>query len=107
MLAVLERGEPGAVYHGSDAAPARRREVVTWVAEQLGIPAPRTETAVPGRDRRILSEWTRRMLEVELRYPSFRARRHYSASASRFGSRSRAPPLAGIAAGAAPRRRRR
>jgi len=72
VLAVLERGEPGAVYHGSDATPARRREVVTWVAERLGIPAPRTETAVPGPDRRILSEWTRRRLEVELRYPSFR-----------------------------------
>jgi len=73
VLAALERGEPGAVYHGSDAAPPRRREVVEWVSERLGIPPPRTEAAPPpGPDRRILSEWTRRTLGVELASPSFR-----------------------------------
>jgi nucleoside-diphosphate-sugar epimerase len=73
VLAALERGAPGAVYHGSDAAPARKREVVEWVSGKLGIPPPRTETAGPaGPDRRILSEWTRRTLGVELGAPSFK-----------------------------------
>jgi nucleoside-diphosphate-sugar epimerase len=72
VLAALERGAAGAVYHGSDAHPPRRRELVEWVASRLGIPPPRTEAATPGPDRRILSEWTRHSLGVELRYPSFR-----------------------------------
>ncbi|MFO0581438.1 MAG: NAD-dependent epimerase/dehydratase family protein [Anaeromyxobacter sp.] len=73
VLAALERGAPGAVYHGSDAHPPRRREVVEWVSERLGIPPPRTSSPPsPGPDRRILSEWTRRTLGVELRYPSFK-----------------------------------
>jgi nucleoside-diphosphate-sugar epimerase len=72
VLAALERGSPGAVYHGSDAHSPRRREVVEWVAGRLGIAPPRAGSAVPGPDRRVLSEWTRRTLGVELRYPSFR-----------------------------------
>jgi nucleoside-diphosphate-sugar epimerase len=72
VLAALARGEPGAVYHGSDAAPARRREVVAWVAERLGIPAPRASSGVPGPDRRIVSERTRAALGVALAHPSFR-----------------------------------
>lgn len=72
VLAALVRGEPGGVYHGSDAAPARRREVVEWIAGRLGIPPPRSEAAAGGPDRRILSEWTRSTLGVRLAYPSFR-----------------------------------
>jgi nucleoside-diphosphate-sugar epimerase len=72
VVAALLRGEPGRVYHGSDAGPARRREVVEWVAGRLGIPPPRGEVAVPGPNRRIRSEWTRAALGVELRVPTFR-----------------------------------
>ena len=72
VLAALDHGLPGAVYHGSDAHPARRREVVTWVAGRLGIPPPRAEAAPPGPNRRILSARTRADLGVSLAYPSFR-----------------------------------
>ncbi|HSM93302.1 MAG TPA: NAD-dependent epimerase/dehydratase family protein [Anaeromyxobacteraceae bacterium] len=72
VLAGLERGEPGLVYHGSDAAPARRREVVEWIAAKLGIPPPCSDGGPPGPNRRILSGWSRQALGVALRYPSFR-----------------------------------
>lgn len=71
VLAALARGEGGAVYHGSDAAPARRREVVQWIAARLGIAPPRAEHRVPAPDRRISSVWTRDQLDVSLAYPSF------------------------------------
>ena len=72
-LAALDRGADGATYHGSDAAPPRRREVVTWVAARLGVePTRRDAPGPPGPNRRILSERTRATLGVTLRYPSFR-----------------------------------
>ncbi|BDG07329.1 NAD-dependent epimerase/dehydratase family protein [Anaeromyxobacter paludicola] len=71
VLAALDRGRDGGVYHGSDARPARRREVVTWVAAALGIPPARREEAPAGPDRRILSERSRRELGLTLSYPSF------------------------------------
>lgn len=75
VLAALDRGEPGAAYHGSDAFPPRRSDVVTWVAERLGIPPPRAPQAAappPGPNRRIRSALTRDALRVTLRYPTFR-----------------------------------
>ena len=72
VLAALDRGEPGATYHGSDAAPTPRREVVTWVARQLAIEPPRSEAPAGGPDRAIDSTWTRQVLGVRLRYPTFR-----------------------------------
>jgi hypothetical protein len=72
VLAALARGAPGAVYHGSDAAPARRREVVGWIAERLGVAPARLDASPPGPDRRIRSEWTREVLGVSLAFPSFR-----------------------------------
>jgi nucleoside-diphosphate-sugar epimerase len=73
VLAALDGGAPGAVYHGSDASPARRGEVVTWIAGQLGVPPPRTEAAgPPAPNRRVRSEATRAALGVALRHPSFR-----------------------------------
>jgi nucleoside-diphosphate-sugar epimerase len=71
--AALTRGQDGATYHGSDAAPPRRREVITWMAEKLGIePTRRDAPAAPGPNRRILSAWTRQSLAVTLAYPSFK-----------------------------------
>jgi nucleoside-diphosphate-sugar epimerase len=72
VLAALERAEGGAVYHGSDAEPARRREVVEWIAARLGIAPPRSDAPVEGPSRRIRSERTRAVLGVTLAYPSFR-----------------------------------
>jgi nucleoside-diphosphate-sugar epimerase len=73
VLAALERGRPGAVYHATDAHPPRRREVVEWIAGRLGIPPPRSASAPPpGPNRRILGERTRAELGLKLAYPSFR-----------------------------------
>ncbi|HEX6852875.1 MAG TPA: NAD-dependent epimerase/dehydratase family protein [Candidatus Polarisedimenticolaceae bacterium] len=79
ILAALEPGRPaGAIYHASDAFPTRRRDVVTWIAEHLGIEPPRREGAptLPGgrrgANRRILAHGTRRELGLVLKYPSFR-----------------------------------
>jgi len=73
VLSALARGTNGATYHGSDAEPPRRREVVNWIAAQLGVePTRRDAPGPPGPNRRILSEKTRAALGVTLRYPSFR-----------------------------------
>lgn len=79
VLAALEAGRPpGAVYHASDAFPTRRRDVVTWIAEHLGIEPPRREGEPPmpggrrGANRRIVAHATRRELGLVLEYPSFR-----------------------------------
>jgi nucleoside-diphosphate-sugar epimerase len=71
-LAALARGEQGAVYHGSDAQPARRRDVVSWIAQVLGIVPHRDDAPWSGPNRRIASDWTRQSLGVALVYPSFR-----------------------------------
>jgi nucleoside-diphosphate-sugar epimerase len=72
VLAALDHAPAGALLHGSDAGPARRREVVEWIAGRLGI-APRCAEAPPaGSNRRVLSARTRAALGVALRYPSFR-----------------------------------
>lgn len=72
VLAALDRARPGAVHHGSDAAPARRREVVEWIAARLGIVPRRAEAPHAGPNRRVLSTATRDALDVALAYPSFR-----------------------------------
>jgi nucleoside-diphosphate-sugar epimerase len=72
VLAALDRAAPGAIHHGSDAEPARRREVVEWIARRLGIEPRRAEAGEPGPNRRILSAATREALGVTLAFPSFR-----------------------------------
>ncbi len=75
VLAALRRGRAGAVYHGTDAAPARRREVVEWIAARLGLVPPRGPGAPgssAGANRRVLGERSRAELGLALRYPSFR-----------------------------------
>jgi len=72
VLAALERGEPGAIYHASDAEPVRRGELIRWVAARLGI-EPHTSDAAPrGANRRVSAAWSRRRLGLELAYPTFR-----------------------------------
>jgi nucleoside-diphosphate-sugar epimerase len=74
VLAVLDRGRDGAIYHATDEQPMRRREVITWVAGRLGIPlAPASGEAPPSApNRRILGERTRRELEIQLKWPSLK-----------------------------------
>ncbi|HEY6004411.1 MAG TPA: NAD-dependent epimerase/dehydratase family protein [Anaeromyxobacter sp.] len=72
VLAALDRAGAGAIHHGSDAHPARRREVVEWIAARLGTAPPRAEKGRPGPNRRVLSAATREALGVALAYPSFR-----------------------------------
>jgi nucleoside-diphosphate-sugar epimerase len=70
-LAALAAAPAGAVYHGSDAGPARRRDVVEWISARIGQVPRRSQQAPPGPNRRVLSEATRAALGVELQYPSF------------------------------------
>lgn len=78
VRAALDQGQAGAAYHGSDAAPARRGEVVKWMAARLGIPPPylrengRLAGGRRGANRRIDATRTRQELGLTLRYPSFR-----------------------------------
>jgi nucleoside-diphosphate-sugar epimerase len=77
ILAAVDRGARGAVYHATDAEPARKKEVLLWIASRLGIEPPREEAPPlrskgPRPNRRISGEWTRRELGVGLLFPSFR-----------------------------------
>jgi nucleoside-diphosphate-sugar epimerase len=75
VLAALERGRPGRVYHATDAEPVRRRDLASWVAGRLGIPTPHLPDGAraPGLpDRRIHGERSRAELGIALRHPSFR-----------------------------------
>ncbi len=79
VLAALDRGRAGALYHATDATPLRRREVVELVAGLLGITPPRAGGVAPsaagarGANRRVLGESTRAQLSLELRHPSLRS----------------------------------
>ena len=76
VIAALDRGRPGAIYHASDAGPATRHEVVAWIASRLAIAPHRREEpsgdARRGAHRRVSAEATRHELGVTLAYPSFR-----------------------------------
>ena len=77
VIAALDRGSPGAIYHASDASPATRRDVVAWIAARLAMTPPRRpEESTPGgrrgANRRVSAEATRRELLSVLAYPSFR-----------------------------------
>jgi nucleoside-diphosphate-sugar epimerase len=72
VLAAVTRGEAGSVYHGSDAEPACKRDVVSWIAKALGILPHRDDVPWSGSNRRISSVRSRRSLGVSLTYPSFR-----------------------------------
>jgi nucleoside-diphosphate-sugar epimerase len=76
VLAALDRGRAGAVYHGSDAHPATRRQVVTWIAARLGLPEPPRQAqgaaGARGANRRVAGDKTRAELGIALAFPSFR-----------------------------------
>jgi nucleoside-diphosphate-sugar epimerase len=74
VRAALRSGEAGVVYHASDTEPARRRDVVRWIADSRGFEPKVAQDgeAGGGPDRRIDATWTRRTLGVELAFPTFR-----------------------------------
>lgn len=75
VVAALDRGQPGVIYHASDATPVRRRDLIRWVAEHFGfdpVHAPADSSPAGGTNRRIDAAWSREQLGIELAYPSFR-----------------------------------
>jgi len=74
LLAVLDRGTDGAIYHATDAHPMRRRDIITFVAERLGLPLapPAAGAPPPAPDRRIHGERTRARLGLDLLWPSLK-----------------------------------
>jgi len=73
VIAALDRGRPGAIYHATDAAPATRHDVAGWIASRLGVkPLHSDAPARPAANRRVSGEATRRELGLTLTYPSFR-----------------------------------
>jgi nucleoside-diphosphate-sugar epimerase len=77
VIAALDRGAPGSIYHSSDATPATRHDVVAWIASRLGIDPPRRDENGPleerrGAHRRVRAAATRSELAITLAYPSFR-----------------------------------
>lgn len=78
VIAAMDRGRSGAIYHATDAHPARRRDVVAAIASRLGIPpgrlpedGARADDGRRGANRRILGERTREELKITLARPSF------------------------------------
>lgn len=69
------------IFNLSDGAPAMRGELVGWLAEQLGLPPPVFDRAVPSArkggeptpDRVIVAEKIRRTLGWSPAFPDFRA----------------------------------
>lgn len=77
VIAALDRGRPGAIYHASDASPATRRDVVVWIAARAGVTPVRRASVDAGprlrnANRRVSGEASRRELGVRLAYPTFR-----------------------------------
>lgn len=75
VIAALFHGRDGAVYHASDAAPPRRRELVQWLCSQMGVePRQSAQIPAPGAvNRRISAAWTRQQLGLTLVHPDFRS----------------------------------
>jgi nucleoside-diphosphate-sugar epimerase len=74
LLAALDRGRRGGIYHATDREPARRKEVILWIAKRLKMTPPRRDDAMEEAraDRRVVGEATRTELGVTLAFPNFR-----------------------------------
>jgi nucleoside-diphosphate-sugar epimerase len=78
VLAALERGRVGEVYHICDNEPVRRRDFYTFLAQALKaaapmfVPVPQPVSAGERVNRRISNAKMRQELGVTLRYPSYR-----------------------------------
>ena len=62
--------DPDSLYLGSDDTPATTAEVVSWMSEQLGVPAPPPESATNLNKR--CRNARLRNTGYQFRYPSFR-----------------------------------
>lgn len=72
LIAALDRGRDGAIYHATDAEPMRRRDLVNLVAAKLGVTPAQVSLPPGGADRRVQGLRTRAELQVSLRWPSLR-----------------------------------
>lgn len=74
VIGAMLRGTDGVIYHASDADPPRRRDVVTWLAGQLGIipPVSQQEANSSAPNRRVSAAWTRQQLGLTLKFANFR-----------------------------------
>lgn len=74
ILASLDQGRDGAIYHATDAVPMRRREVIAFLANRLGIAPSRVDVKSDssGPNRRIWGDRTRTEFGLQPRWPSLR-----------------------------------
>jgi nucleoside-diphosphate-sugar epimerase len=77
LVAALDRGRGGAIYHATDREPALRKDVILWIAKRLKMTAPRREQvadepASVRANRKVLGEASRAELGVQLAFPNFR-----------------------------------
>lgn len=74
LIAALDRGRPGEIYHATDSLPMRRREVAEFVATRLGMKLPESAGGARsfGTHRRILGVRTLDALRLQLKWPSLR-----------------------------------
>lgn len=75
VVAALDRGRAGDIYHASDATPVRRRDLILWVADRFGFDpgrAPEGPATAATPNRRVGAAWSRKQLDVALAYPSYR-----------------------------------
>ncbi|MEE1650669.1 SDR family NAD(P)-dependent oxidoreductase [Brachybacterium sp. J144] len=72
ILALLSSPAPPALLHATDGAPALLGEVVTHLAQQLGVPAPPRTSPDPGAGT-VLDATALHELLGELEFPDFRA----------------------------------
>jgi nucleoside-diphosphate-sugar epimerase len=68
---LLALDDPEEVYLGVDTDPAERCEVLTWLAERLGAPAPRPGPASRRGNKRVSSARLQAS-GYRFRYPTFR-----------------------------------
>lgn len=72
---LLEKGNPGQVYIGSDDVPSTQKEFYHWVFERLSMPVPSGEAEAVhahGQSNKRCSNQKIKELGLKLRYPSFR-----------------------------------
>ena len=73
---LLEKGQPGHIYLGSDDTPCTQKEFYSWVFERLGVPVS-VRAKMPaenphGQSNKRCSNKKIKELGLKLRYPSFR-----------------------------------
>ena len=73
---LLERGQAGEIYLGSDDAPSTQKEFYSWVFARLGRPVPAASGLSSehshGQSNKRVSNQKIKSLGLKLRYPSFR-----------------------------------